>query len=470
MKWQEIEIATRNTVVQVYVQTAVFNWLEPYSTPAQVENIGSAFFINAEGDMLTNWHVVDQAESLFIFIPALGQTIIEAYIKGVCPENDTALLMLTEESKTVIRKHLGTIPFLELGDSDLMVSTDQVIALGYPLGQRYLKSSIGIISGREYIDDLPVVQITAPINMGNSGGPLLNDMGKVIGINSMIIPAAQNIGYIIPSNEIKVILESLYKKPLLRKPFLGLLCNYSTEELATYLGNPVPAGVYITYVLPGSLADRVGIREGDMLYAINGAELNSFGDITVSWSSEKIPFIGLFTRFSLGETVTFTLYRASEKKELTLTIEDYPVYPLHQVYPEYETVDYEIIGGLVFMELRQNHLNALSPLVTSLCDYRSYKALTSKTVLIAHIIPGSVIDKINCFSVGDTLATLNEEPVSTLKELRTALEKSRHTKLLSIKSTEGYYSMLSLENIIKDELRLSRAYRYEMSEFIKSLL
>jgi serine protease Do len=469
MNWQAIENASRNTVVQVYVQTAQFNWLEPYKSPDQIETIGSAFFINAEGDMLTNWHVVEQAKSLYILIPVLGQTIVEAFIKGVCPENDIALLYLSEKSKALLRAELGSIPFLELGDSDSVNRTDQVLALGYPLGQRYLKSSLGSISGHEFIDDLPVIQITAPINMGNSGGPLLNEAGKVIGINSMIIPAAQNIGYIIPSNEISVILPALAAettKKLLRKPLLGFLGNYSTKELADYLGNPSPAGLYITYVFPDSVAGKAGIQEGDMLYAVNNYTLDSFGDVLAPWSKEKVPFTGLFNRFALGDTIMFTLYRKSVKLELTREISQAPCYPIRYVYPDYEPVDYEIIGGLVLMELRENHLNLLTQNSTSLLQYRSYKALTESKIIITHIMPGSVIDKANCFIAGDILAEVNNQPIGTLEELRSAVKESVNTDRISIKNSEGYFSLFSFTAIKEDEERLSKAYGYTPSVYI----
>ena len=125
----------------------------------------------------------------------------------------------------MIKRVLGSIPFLPLGDSDLIHRSDEVLALGYPLGQQSLKSTTGVISGREQ----HLIQMSAAINPGNSGGPSLNTKGEVIGINSAGIPAAQNVGYMIPINDLKIVLADLYKVKLLRKPFLGVLFNNATD-------------------------------------------------------------------------------------------------------------------------------------------------------------------------------------------------------------------------------------------------
>ena len=149
--WKEAEEKAENAVVQVVSNHTSFNWLEPYKAPRQNQSLGTAFFINAKGTMLTNFHVVDQAKTLQIYVPALGQKAFDATIVGVCPEADVAMIQLKDEDVKFLKKTLGSIPFLMLGDSDSLYATEPVLALGYPLGQRYMKSTVGVVAGREYI-------------------------------------------------------------------------------------------------------------------------------------------------------------------------------------------------------------------------------------------------------------------------------------------------------------------------------
>jgi len=185
-----IQKMVKDTVVQIFSHVADFDWIEPYKTPEQGEGAGSGFFINANGDFISNYHVVAQASGVEIQIPSFGLERFDVEIIGVCPERDIALLTLTKEARAKILRQLKKIPFLSLGDSDQIVRSQEVLALGYPLGQTRLKSTLGIVSGRERPG---YIQITAPLNPGNSGGPALDADGKVIGINSRGIMDAQNV-------------------------------------------------------------------------------------------------------------------------------------------------------------------------------------------------------------------------------------------------------------------------------------
>src|SRR5579872_2144474 len=221
--WLAVQKKVKDTVVQVYAQTVEFNWLEPYRSPEQGEGTGSGFFINEQGDLITNYHVVAQASSIQIQIPTFGMERFDMEIVGVSPERDIALLKATKESKEKIRSRLKKIPYLKLGDSDQVLRSQEVLALGYPLGQTRLKSTLGIVSGRERLGYFGYIQITAPLNPGNSGGPALNTNGEVIGINSRGVLEAQNVGYIIPINEVRSAFKDLYRVRLLRKPTLGCI-------------------------------------------------------------------------------------------------------------------------------------------------------------------------------------------------------------------------------------------------------
>lgn len=312
--WRPIQEKVKDTVVQIFSQRAEFDFLQPYKTPEQYPTYGSGFFINEQGDIVTNAHVVDQAVAVWIQIPSLGKRILDASIVGVSPERDIALLRLSPNDLALIQQELGKVPYLNLGNSDNVRRSDEVLALGYPLGQQSLKSTTGVISGREQ----HYIQMSAPINPGNSGGPLLNATGEVIGINSANIPGAQNVGYIIPINDLKIALPDLYKIKLLRKPFLGVLFNNATESMVTYLGNPQPGGCYIVEVVKGSTLYKAGLESGDMLYEINGHRLDLYGEMSVPWSEDKITITDYVSRLSIGDDVHLVFYRKGKRKEATV--------------------------------------------------------------------------------------------------------------------------------------------------------
>ncbi len=197
--WGVLQTELKDCVVQVFSEIAEFNWLEPYKTPNQYGTSGTGFFINDKGDLITNAHVVDQARSVTIQIPTFGKRRFDVDIRGVSTERDLALVAVKKSDLEIIRKALGKIPVLRMGNSDLVHRAEEIMAIGYPLGQESLKSTTGVVSGRQHIAGQHMIQIDAAINPGSSGGPSVNCRGEVIGVNSANIPGAQNVGYIIPN-------------------------------------------------------------------------------------------------------------------------------------------------------------------------------------------------------------------------------------------------------------------------------
>ena len=131
--FERIRQEAEGAVVNVLAQRVTFNWREPYKTSDFHEVRATGFFINPEGDILTNYHVIEQATQIWIQLLPLGQEKISATIKGVCPERDLALLQLCDAGRTRIHKKLGHISYLPLGDSDSVKRADEVMGLGYPL-------------------------------------------------------------------------------------------------------------------------------------------------------------------------------------------------------------------------------------------------------------------------------------------------------------------------------------------------
>jgi len=466
--WIALERMMQDTVVQVIAEIGEFNWLEPYKMRNQDEAWGSGFFINQDGYIVTNAHVVHEAKRVWVYVPSLGRKGIHVDIVGICPETDLALLKVRDEGLATMRQELESMPFLTLGDSDTVRRADPVLALGYPLGQPHVKSTTGVVSGREFLDNQSYIQMTAPINPGNSGGPLLNMQGEVIGLAISVVSQAQNVGYIIPINSLKYILDDLLSTRLLRKPIIGLKANTSSDYQAQYMKNPVPGGLYIHNVLKNSLAEKAGIKAGDMLYELNSYKIDVYGDTTVPWSPDKITVGDLISRLRIGDRIDMLIYRNGKKQEISFLYELTAPYPVRTMYPDYETVDYEIIGGLVIMQLADNHLPLLPTI--DLMQYTKPEKKVDPVLLVTSILHGSESQQLKNLFPGDILVQVNGFEVTTLEQLRTALHKSIDSDALTLKTSQDVFVVLPFRKILEDERRLAIDFAHTMSKTVESLL
>ena len=468
--WLKIEQLAQNSVVQIFAQVGKFNWEEPYKIGDQFENRGTGFFVNEYGYIVTNYHVIHEAKVIWIQMPALGRKIIHAYVVGFCPDSDIALLSVFKEGYNEIKEKLGNIPFLALGDSDTVRRTDSVMALGYPLGHHILKSTIGIISGMSSTGGISLIQITAPVNPGNSGGPLISTSGAVVGITVAANVAAQNVGYAIPINELKLIFDDLQKRRLLRKPFIGVIFQNSNNEQAKLLGNPMPSGFYIKQVLKDTLMEKGGVQVGDMLYMFNGYKIDAYGEAQVPWSSDRVLLRDLISRISIGDLVSMVVYRKGEKKEINFKMESPPVYPIRTIFPGYEEIDYEVIGGMVIMELVDNHLPILSKMNPDLVKFVKIENKTEPVLVITHILPGSYAQQIRCLSEGQCMEKVNGKEVKTLNDFRVALQKSKNTNIFSVEMHDKTLAVFEFRAMLKDEEKLAVSFAYPLSVSMATLM
>ncbi len=469
--WLDVQKQVKDTVVQVFSHVTEFNWIEPYKTPNQGEGTGSGFFINDKGDIITNYHVVAQASNIEIQIPSFGLERFDAEIVGVSPERDIALLRLLPEESHKIRQKIKNIPFLELGDSDNVLRSQEVLALGYPLGQSRLKSTLGIVSGRERMGSSGYIQITAPLNPGNSGGPAIDTNGNVVGINTAGVIEAQNVGYIIPINEVKNALSDLYKVKLLRKPTLGCIFTSSNSELVNYLGNPERGGWYVAKVFGGTLLESVGIKDGDMLYAINGHTVDIYGDLDVPWSEDKASLFEFLNRLKIGDNIEMLIYRKGELKRFNFKFEPKYLPAIRMIYPEFEkeATDYEVLGGLVVMQLSLNHVGMMLSRVPDLVRFGKIEAQHEPVLIITHVLPTSQASKARVLRPGEVITEVNDEKVSTLADFRAAILKSKKTRYITLKTDDSLYAVLSVDKILHDEEQLSQRYFFKESALIQAL-
>jgi len=468
--WGAIQARAKDTVVQVFSQIAEIDLLQPYRSPSQGQAFGSGFFISQEGELLTNAHVVANATSVWIQIPSLGKRIVDVTVVGVCPERDIALLKLTPESLQLVRSIIGKVPYLNLGDSDAVHRSEELLALGYPLAQHSLKSTTGVVSGRENMGGQAVIQMSAPINPGSSGGPSLNRAGQVIGINTSTAVGAQNANYIIPSNEVKIVLDDLRRLKLVRKPFFGVVPLAANAALTEYLGNPQPGGVYVVEIFKKSLLEKAGMQTGDMIYEINGYSVDNYGEMSVPWSEDRIAMTDYISRLKLGQPVTVVYYRNGKRHEINFTFTLSEQLPIRTIYPEYEAVDYEIIAGMVIMPLTLNHVIGLQKVVPELAKYLETKEQLKPALLLTHVFPDSQAHRSRAIGIGSVITEVNGTPVGTLQELRDALLSHKADRFMTFKTTNNLFVAFERERVLLDELRFSQLYYYPLSQTSQKLL
>ncbi len=471
--WRPVQAYARDCVVQIFAQRIEINLLCPYAAPEQQSGAGSGFFISDEGYLLTNAHVVNQAVAIWIQIPSFGRQFFDVDLVGICPERDIALLRLSEQSRAFVQEKLGAIPFLPLGDSDAVYRSDEVLALGYPLGQESLKSTTGVISGTQG----QYIQMSAAINPGNSGGPLLNVHGQVVGINTAIMAQAQNVGYIIPINTVKVVLDDLYTTPFLRKPFLGVYSQNADEHLTAYLGNPQPGGYLVDEVIKDSPLYNAGIRSGDMLYTINGYPIDTFGLMNVPWSEDKISIIDYVARLALGQEIEILYYRYGQRHVGVTTFEQVKEPPITHIYPGYDPIDYEIFGGMVVMPLTLNHIALLGQVAPGLHRYQDVEHQHEPVLVVTHIFSSSHLCKKRILMPGVTLEEVNGKRVRTLDEFRAAITDGAQEEYFTIRAADRVRNVsnnllvaLPFKQILHEELALSKQYHYPISPTVQSLL
>lgn len=461
--WLDLQQTLNNTVVQIFVVKAEKNVLQPYRIPSPSQASGSGFIISKDGEIITNAHVVNQTTSIVIQMPAFGKHQFEADLVGIMPEKDFALLKLKPYDVELIKKTLGDISTLPLGDSDTVLRSQEILALGYPLGQESLKSTTGVISGRES----GMIQMSAPINPGSSGGPSIDTHGHVVGINTAGITEAQNVGYIVPINDLKTFLSDLREGGLIRKPYIGIYQSMATPELVKALGNPEPGGTYVVEVLHDSPL-KGQLESGDMIYEINGIPIDLYGELVVPWSEDKVSTAEYIARLKVGQQVSLTVYRKGEKKKFVCTFDRKKLSPIRQMFPGYEELEYEAFGGYIVMPLMINHLPHLLKIAPNLSKYAQEKYQSEPVLVVTYLLPDSPAYRARLRIVGSVLKKVNGHKVATLADLKDALAQSGDQ--ITVETTDNILVALSKENVLKQEKQLARTFGYQVTPAMQQLL
>ena len=248
-----------------------------------VKGMGSGTIIDPKGYILTNNHVVGGAEKISVTL--WNGEILEGKLVGSCTVHDIAVVKVDGDS----------LPSAELGDSDKLRVGQRVYAIGNPFGLAGGPTvTTGVVSAvnrtieseNEFLENL--VQTDAAINPGNSGGPLVNIEGKVVAINTAIIPYAQGIGFAIPINSAKKCASEIITNGISTRPWLGIIGLSITEEMSRYYDLPVEHGVFVTRVVGGSPADNVGIAAGDIILRMDGTTIYTIEDLVRELHKKRV--------------------------------------------------------------------------------------------------------------------------------------------------------------------------------------
>jgi 2-alkenal reductase len=299
---------------------------------------GSGFVIDQDGHIVTNNHVVDGADE--IDVTFWDGSVATAKLVGADPYSDLALIKVTVEPAKLVP--------LSLGDSDRVRVGQRVIAIGNPFGL-VGTMTVGIVSGKgrtlpadvstnsgNSFSNPDIIQTDAAINPGNSGGPLLNSAGEVIGVNSAIRTDGTNransgVGFAVPSNTVKRVMQQLQEKGRVSYPYLGVSIDshFTTGELASALKLPVTKGVVIASVVGGGPAERAGLKGGDQQITVRGIPVRVGGDIIIAIDNDAITSFDemiayLAARKQVGQTVTVTIMRGTETLQVPVTLDERP--------------------------------------------------------------------------------------------------------------------------------------------------
>ncbi len=316
-----------NTTLQSGVSTA----------PAGEQHaLGSGFVVDKSGNIITNFHVIEGADKITVSFS--NQDTVEAELVGSDPSTDLAVIR--------VNVNANALTPLPLGNSDMVEVGDPVVAIGNPFGLDRTATA-GIVSALQRLISSPdprftidhVIQTDAPINKGNSGGPLLSSRGEVIGVNTQIETGGVatgnvgnvGIGFAVPADTVKNVVAQILRTGRVEHPHLGIQGRPITTELAEQFRLPVEEGVLVEAITDGSGADRAGLRKGDTDVVVSGVTYILGGDIIVAADGKKVSSIeqlrDAIAAHKPGEKIKIQIFREAKKTSVTVTLGRRPASP-----------------------------------------------------------------------------------------------------------------------------------------------
>src|SRR5881394_2352976 len=383
--------------------------------------LGSGVIVSADGYILTNHHVVDGAQDIKVDLND-GRTL-DAKLIGSDSPTDLALLKINATGMT----------FMTPGDSDKVRVGDVALAIGNPLGIGQTVT-MGIISakgrstggtGSGSFEDF--LQTDAPINHGNSGGALVNTLGELVGINSQILSGETGgnigIGFAIPSNMAKTVMDQLVKNGKVRRGQLGVSVTRVTSDLAAGLGMPEAKGVIVNSVLAGSGAERAGVRQGDVITAINDSPV-----------SDTNAFRNRVASNGPGSDVTLTVLRDNKEQKIRATLGEFTEEAAREENENEDGPSRSGGGGKLGI--------SVEPLTPDLAQQLQLKPGTTGVVVTSVDPSGPAVEA--SIQRGDVIQEVNRQPVKSAEDLRAAIEKNGGKPALLLVNRRGQTAFVAV--------------------------
>jgi serine protease Do len=360
--------------------------------PQRQRSLGSGFIIDRDGSILTNNHVVENAQK--IVVKLADEQEYEAKVVGRDPKTDIAVIKI--EAKT-------TLTPANFGDSDRLEVGEWVMAIGNPFGLDSTVTS-GIVSAKgRHIGQGPYdnfIQTDASINPGNSGGPLINLRGEVIGINTAIFSRTGGnigIGFAIPVNLVKELLPQLRGKGKVTRGYLGVLIQKVTPELAESLGMEKSQGALVANVSKDGPADKSGVKVGDVIVEFDGKEIKDSGDLPI-----------IVARTPIDKKVRMKVLR--DKKELTMNV------------AVGELKDEEVVASAPEKGEMGLTVQRLTPQIAE-----SLGLEKAEGIVVSAVEPGSAADEAG-IRRGDVIVEIDRKPIRNLEEYKKSIGTIRKGK------------------------------------------